>query len=79
MIPVCISGNEVCFSLERLNALKRKRGRKKKKRKKKNRGKEVTLSVSSGNVIKINKHFVRTGLEECSCSRDWDGHTSLQN
>lgn len=78
--PVCISGNEVCFSLERLKALKKKEGEKKKTGKKNNtKGKEVSLSVSSGNIIKINKHFVCIGLQECSCSREWDGHTSLQN
>lgn len=74
-IPVCISGNEVCFSLDRLKALKRKE----KKNKKGKKGKEVSLSVSSGNIIKIYKYFVYIGLEECSSARKQDGHTSIQN
>ena len=35
------------------------------------------MSVSSGNVMKIYKYFVCTGVEECSSTREADGHASI--
>lgn len=39
--------------------------------------KEVSMSVSSGNVMKIYKYFVCTRVEECSSTREADGHASI--